>query len=131
MEAAAILAALRQRGIAIEARPGGKVRCTPAPPEELKTEIRANKPALLALIETPTPCYSCSSRRRWRVPGGPWTCPRCHPPHPELAPLEWIGTEDAPGWTVATLRACVRCGRGTVLTDPQGQPMHPRCRSGE
>ena len=27
-------------------------------------------------------CYCCGERRRWWIPGGDWTCPRCHPPLP-------------------------------------------------
>ncbi len=134
MDAVTLVATLRQRGVTL--RPaGGKIRFRPAElvTPDLLAELAAHKPAVLALLAAeavaPSPCLSCGSRRRWRCPplGVRWICPRCHPPHPELAPVEWCGPQDEPGWTMGAILACDRCGRGTACYAPDGRPRHPSC----
>ena len=34
-------------------------------------------------------CSVCWDARWWRIPSGPWTCGRCHPPLPGLTDVEW------------------------------------------
>ena len=47
---------------------------------------------LLALWDEskpPTRCHACRCRAWWRLkPSGPWTCCRCHPPHPPSEQIE-------------------------------------------
>ncbi len=140
MDAATLVAALRRRGVRVTKDAGGGLLLRGAermrtPPDLLPVfleTVRVDKPALLALVPAegpaPEPCYSCGSRRRWRFERGPRTCPRCHPPHPELVPVEWTGPADPGGWRMGPIMACVRCGRGTACIDPRGRPRHPGCR---
>jgi hypothetical protein len=38
----------------------------------------------------PIRCFTCRGVRWWRLrAGGPWVCPRCHPPLPALGEIEW------------------------------------------
>jgi hypothetical protein len=93
MDAAEVLAELKAAGVTLT-RHGDRLRLAPpqAVPAPLLAEARANKAALLRLVEEPGPvlCFACKGTDFWQ--GSPvhyadgttepacWLCRRCHPP---------------------------------------------------
>jgi hypothetical protein len=76
MNALSILAELRKNGATLLAS-GTSLRVRPGPgglTEQLREAIRANKPQLIALLETPT--HSCERCGRFAYPK-PTTCHWC------------------------------------------------------
>ena len=101
MTAAALIAALRARGVTLVAD-GERLRCRPGSlltAEDLEA-LQAHKVEVLATLQ-PRPtaarvvCYACRERRFWRSIHGVVVCGTCHPPAAPRLVERWLpGSEN-------------------------------------
>lgn len=101
MTPAALLAEVARRGVALRPGAGGTILVRPrgALPDELRTELRARRAEVLALLACP----------------GPWpACPSCG---------------RASGWRCSAEDPTVRCSCGQPRGEPEPDPRCVRCRA--